>query len=99
MPGRRVSVGWSKLCHSMELSVDERRMKFPVLSSMASAKEELMLLLLFVLQKTRPLLLDRTRFELLVMARFAEEISVIGAARLATHTTVHSGMPLYHMPT
>lgn len=83
----------------MALSANDRRMKFPVLSSMACADEELVLMLLFVVQRTRPLPSDRTRSELLVTANIAEERSLIGAARLDTHTTVNSGMPLYHMPT
>lgn len=107
MPGRRVSVGWSKLCHMMALSANDRRMRFPVLSSMASVemflvfRGELMLILLLaiVVQRTWPLPSDKVRLELLVKVNTADEGTVIGAARFATHTTVNLGMLLYHMPT
>jgi hypothetical protein len=98
-----VSVGWPKLCHRTVLLLSDRMMKFPVLSSMASADmvlegEELTIKLLFDLHTTLPLPSDKTRSELLFRASIADERSVISMARLATHTTVSSGMLLYHMP-
>lgn len=79
-------------------------MKFPVFSSVASAEmvvagKELMLLL-FDLQRMRPLPSDRTMSELLlVKVNDAKERLVIGTTWLAIHTTVRCGMLLYHMPT
>ena len=82
----------------------DRRMKFPVFSSVASAEMvvaggDLTMILLFDLQRMRPLPSDMTMFELLVKASIAEERLVIGTTRLATQTTVRCGMLLYHMPT
>lgn len=72
-------------------------------SSLASAETvvagEKLAMLLFEFQRTQPLASDRTRFVLLCKASIADERSVIGAARLATHTTVRCGMLLYHIPT
>lgn len=54
--------------------------------------------MLFVFQILRPWESDNTNSELLVMASFADEGELIGLSRLATHTTVGSGILLYQIP-
>jgi hypothetical protein len=76
-------------------------MKFPVLSSVASPVVVSGAALRFAVQSVWPLVLDRdrTRLDVFVRASVAEEGSVTGVARLATHTTLSLGMLLYHIPT
>uniref|UniRef100_A0A453Q277 Uncharacterized protein n=1 Tax=Aegilops tauschii subsp. strangulata TaxID=200361 RepID=A0A453Q277_AEGTS len=45
---------------------------------------------MFVVQRSWPLVSDKARLDPLVKASVAEEGSVIGIARLATHTTLSS---------
>lgn len=51
-------------------------------------------------QSTRwPFFSDNKMLELLVIPSIADEASVIGLSRLASHTIVRNGMSLNHMPT
>jgi hypothetical protein len=66
-------------------------------------EEELATAVRFVVQTICPLASDKTRSDVLVMAREGNEelelpLTMIGVARLATQTTVRRGMLLYHMP-
>ena len=82
---------------------DDRRIKFPLLSSVASppvaSDDEFPAALIFVIQRSWPLVSDRARLDPFVKASVAEEGLAIGIARLATHTTLSLGMFLYHIPT
>jgi hypothetical protein len=89
----------------MVVPLVERMMRLPVLRSTATAESKDEELAGAVTtsddQKIRlPLPSERTRFELLVRESVGvpEVLFMIGASRFATHTTVCSGMPLYHMP-
>ncbi|BAT09298.1 Os09g0550650 [Oryza sativa Japonica Group] len=107
MPGSSVSVGWLKLCHSTVPFCD-RTTRLPVFMSTAvdgdgDNEEELATAVRFVVQTICPLASDKTRSDVLVMAREGNEelelpLTMIGVARLATQTTVRRGMLLYHMP-
>jgi len=52
--------------------------------------------LMFAVQSV-PLILDRIRLDVFVMASVAEEGSLTGVARLATHKTLSLGLLLYHI--
>jgi hypothetical protein len=83
---------------------DVRMIKFRELSSVASPlmfsdDGKFFGALKFAIQSSWPSVLDRTRLDLPVRASVVDEGSVIGVARLATHTTLSLGMLLYHMPT
>lgn len=91
-----MSLGFSKLCHNMA-PFDDKTTKLPLLRSLT---EELLPAIVFDIQSTRrPLVSDNTRLELLVIPSTADEASVIGLSRLATHTMVCNGISLNHMPT
>ena len=70
-------------------------MAFPPVAS----DDEFPAALMFVVQRSWPLVSDKARSDPLVKASVAEEGSAIGIARLAKHTKVSVGMFLYHMPT
>ncbi|CAL5086976.1 unnamed protein product [Urochloa decumbens] len=106
MPGRNMSVGWSKLCHNT-MPLGDRKIRFPVFIStitdpvvldVGDGDEELAAVVVLVVQRIRPLTSDMTRLELSVRTREGVEEEMAGASRLATHTTVSRGMLLYHMP-
>ncbi|WVZ77344.1 hypothetical protein U9M48_025222 [Paspalum notatum var. saurae] len=106
MPGRNESVGWSKLCHSAVPSGD-RMTRHPAFVSVATAPvdgdgEPAVPATTVVAQTTRPLASYKARLEVFVSASFGVEVEAVpvvsGVSRLATHTTVSSGMPLYHIP-
>jgi hypothetical protein len=77
-----------------------RMTRLPVFSSTAAVGVELVAAgTPVVVQRTGPPSpSDRTRLELLVRESTGVVMFVIGVSRLATHTTVSSGMLLYHMP-
>jgi hypothetical protein len=60
--------------------------------------EELPVVVVLVVQRTRPLTSDKIMLELLVRTSKGAEEEMAGVARFATHTTVNRGMLLYHMP-
>ena len=73
--------------------------RFPLFRSTAVVGEELVVAARFVVQRTGPPPpSERTRLELLVRDNIDVVLFVAGVSRLATHTTVSSGRPLYHMP-
>jgi len=80
---------------------DDRITRLPVFRSTAVEGDELSSEATLVVQRIRlpPLLSDITRLEVLVRERIGAEeaLLVAGVSRLATHTVVISGMPLYHM--
>lgn len=80
----------------MSVPFGNRKTKFPVFSSTVAAP---VVMLFIVVQRVRSLESDKTRSDRLVTASIAEEGMAIGLSRLATHTTLHSGMLWYHMPT
>lgn len=97
MPGRMVSVGWSKLCH-MTVPLGSWSCRLPVSSSTARGVPlswTAAAAAFCVLQSVRPWESDSTRSELLLMASVGDDDVVAGLSRLATHTTVRlrSGMP------
>uniref|UniRef100_A0A0E0MLQ7 Uncharacterized protein n=1 Tax=Oryza punctata TaxID=4537 RepID=A0A0E0MLQ7_ORYPU len=96
MPASMESLGFSKLCHNIA-PFDDRTTRLPLLRSLA---EEFLLTDVFAaIQRMWPSVPDSTRTELLAVESFADEAWVIGLSRLTTHTTVHWGILLNHMPT
>jgi len=69
-------------------------MKFPVLSSLASPAVVSDADLMFAVQSV-PLILDRIRLDVFVMASVAEEGSLTGVARLAIHKTLSAVLVPY----
>lgn len=106
MPGRSVSAGCSKLCHRV-VPLGDLMTRSPLLRSTAArpvggAAGVPGTAVMFVVQTARPSASDKTRSEVPAARESVGAgdvvVFVTGASRLATHTTVSSGMSLYHIP-
>ncbi|GER53367.1 peptidyl-prolyl cis-trans isomerase [Striga asiatica] len=100
IPGRKVSVGKSKLCQwRTTLLSASRMMRLPESSRWATGALSAVVDVRLVDQMTSPVALTRTRFPDSVSLRSTVlcGVSGNGAARLATHRTV-GGDIVYHMP-